>query len=162
MQMNQNDSSKKYQIYFFFSAICAVLLFYNIFRTDSWTGDMPFSEFTQKEWRLLTIFLIEEVVIGVLMFVFALLGGKNMKRNEQYLDGLLIRGIVDTRKLAGVANAKKLPNGEFGFCLMCLKDSTLDLYDTNFKQEVGQLLYSIDLKKVTNLKTSAFYIVIFN
>ena len=60
------------------------------------------------------------------------------------------------RKLAGVANAKKLPNGETGFCLMCLKESTLNLYDTNFKQEVGELLYSVDLKKVTNLKTSSF------
>lgn len=79
-----------------------------------------------------------------------------MKKFDKYLDGLLIRGLVDVRKLAGVANAKKLPNGEFGFCLICLKDSTLNLYDTNFKQEVGELLYSIDLKKVTNLKTSAF------
>ena len=80
---------------------------------------------------------------------------KNEKQ-EKFLNGLLIRGIVDVRKLAGVANAKKLPNGEFGFCLMCLKDSTLNLYDTNFKQEVGELLYSVDLKKVTNLKTSSF------
>lgn len=79
-----------------------------------------------------------------------------MKKFDKYLDGLLIRGFIDTRKLAGVANAKKLPNGEWGFCLMCLKDSTLNLYDTNLKQEVGTLLYSIDLKKVTNLKTSSF------
>ena len=79
-----------------------------------------------------------------------------MSKFDQYLDGLLIRGLVDNRKLAGVANARKLPNGEFGFCLMCLNGSTLDLYDTNMKQEVGQLLYSVDLKKVTNLKTSAF------
>lgn len=79
-----------------------------------------------------------------------------MSKFDKYLDGLLIRGLVDNRKLAGVANARKLPNGEFGFCLMCLNGSTLDLYDTNMKQEVGQLLYSVDLKKVTNLKTSAF------
>lgn len=79
-----------------------------------------------------------------------------MKRNDEFLNGLLIRNLVDVRKLAGVANAKKLPNGEFGFCLMCLKDSTLNLYDTNFKQEVGELLYSIELKQVTNLKTSSF------
>ncbi len=80
---------------------------------------------------------------------------KNAKQ-EKYLDNLFAKGIVDIRKLAGVANARKLPNGEFGFCLMCLKDSTLNLYDTNFDQEVGELLYSIDLKKVTNLKTSSF------
>ena len=81
---------------------------------------------------------------------------KMKEKQEKFLNGLLIRNLVDTRKLAGVANAKKLPNGEFGFCLMCLNGSTLNLYDTNFSQEVGQLLYSIDLKKVTNLKTSTF------
>lgn len=79
-----------------------------------------------------------------------------MKKQEKYLNDLLIKGFVDTRKLAGVANAKKLPGGELGFALMCLKDSTLNIYDTNLKQEVGALLYSVDLKKVTNLKTSAF------
>lgn len=79
-----------------------------------------------------------------------------MKKFDKYLDGLLIRGLVDVRKLAGVANAKRLPNGEMGFCLMCLNNSTLNLYDTNFKQEVGSLLYAVDLKKVTNLKTSSF------
>jgi len=77
-------------------------------------------------------------------------------KNEEFLNGLLIRGLVDERKLAGVANAKNLPNGEFGLCLMCLKNNSLDLYDTNFNQEIGELLYSIDLKKVTNLKTSVF------
>lgn len=79
------------------------------------------------------------------------------QKQEKFLNGLLIRQLVDGRKLAGVANAKRLPRGEYGFCLMCLKDSTLNLYDTNFQQEVGELLYSIDLKQVTNLKTSTFF-----
>ncbi len=80
---------------------------------------------------------------------------KNEKQ-ERYLNNLLLRGMVDTRRLTGIANAKKLPNGEFGLCLICLKDNVLYLYDTNFKQEIGELLYSIDLKKVTNLRTSSF------
>ena len=158
-QFKIKEFPKRYWIYISLSIICMILLFYNIIRTDSWTGDMTFSEFTNKEWNLFLIFMIEEAILGALMFVFALLGGKSMKKNEKqekFLDGLLFRGIVDVRKLAGVANAKKLPNGEFGFCLMCLKDSTLNIYDTNFKQEVGELLYSVDLKKVTNLKTSSF------
>ena len=79
-----------------------------------------------------------------------------MKKFEIFLNGLLVRGLVDDRKLAAVAHASDLPNGEFGFCLICLNGSRLDLYDTNIKQEVGELLYSIDLKKVSNLKTSAF------
>ena len=78
------------------------------------------------------------------------------EKQEKYLNGLLVRGVVDIRKLAGIANAKNLPNGERGFCLMCLKDNILNFYDTNFKQEVGELLYSVDLKEVTNLKTSSF------
>ena len=79
-----------------------------------------------------------------------------MKKQEAFLNGLLIRELVDTRKLAGVANAKRLPNGEFGFCIMCLNGSTLNIYDTNMHQEVGQLLYTIDLKKISKLKTSTF------
>lgn len=159
--MNKNNSSKRHQIYYILSGICAVLLFYNIVRTDSWTGDMPFSEFTEKEWQLFWIFIIEEIVIVVLMFVFALLGGRSVKgsrseKQEKYLNGLLLKGIVDTRKLSAIANARQLPNGEFGLCMICLKDSTLNLYDTNFKQEVGPLLYSVNLKKVTNLKMSSF------
>ncbi len=77
-------------------------------------------------------------------------------KQEKFLNGLLIRRLVDVRKLAGVANAKRLPNGEYGFCLMCLNGGTLDIYDTNLQQEVGELLYSVDLKKVTKLKTSTF------
>lgn len=79
-----------------------------------------------------------------------------MSKFDQYVEELLAKGLVDERKLAAVANAKSLPNGEFGFCLMCLKGSMLYLYDTNFQQEVGPLLYTVDLKKVTKLKTSAF------
>ena len=79
-----------------------------------------------------------------------------MNKQEAFLNGLLIRELVDTRKLAGVANAKRLPNGEFGFCIMCLKGSTLNIYDTNMKQEVGRLLYSVDLKNISKLKTSTF------
>lgn len=147
------------KIYLCISMILTILLFYNIFRTDSWTGEMTFSQFSEREWSLFWLFVIEEVIIFVLMLVFARLGVKNMKGNEKqekYLNGLLLRGMVDARRLSGLANAKKLPNGEFGLCLICLKDSTLGIYDTNFKQEVGELLYSVDLKKVNNLKTSAF------
>lgn len=79
-----------------------------------------------------------------------------MKKQEKYLNDLLIKGFVDARKLAGVANATKLPNGEVGFCLMCLNGDTLYIYDTNLKQEVGSLLYTVYLKEVTDLKTSTF------
>ena len=59
--MGKKDSFKYYRIFWTLSAICIVLLFYNIFRTDGWTGDMPFSEFTKKEWELFWIFITEEI-----------------------------------------------------------------------------------------------------
>lgn len=79
-----------------------------------------------------------------------------MNKQEQYLDNLLIRGIVDIRKQVVVASAKKLPRGEFGLCLMCLNQNFLNIYDTNMKQDVGELLYSVDLTKITNFKASSF------
>ena len=81
---------------------------------------------------------------------------RSSEKFEQYLNDLLLRGIVDTHKLAGVFNAKKLPGGEFGLCLVCLRGRTLHIYDTNFHQEVGSLLYSVELKQVTKLKMSSF------
>ena len=74
---------KKYWIYLSASIVFWCLLFGNIFRTNSWTGDMPFSEFTQREWNLFVIFVVEELILGFAMFGFALLGGKIYKKREQ-------------------------------------------------------------------------------
>lgn len=80
----------------------------------------------------------------------------DMKKWEKYLDGLLIKGLVDIRKQAAFFSARKLPNGEFGLCLLCLKDNVLNIYDTDMKQNIGMLMYSVDLTKVTNYKASTF------
>ena len=156
----KKNSLKSYKIYWSLSAVCGVLLFWNIFRTDSWTGEMPLSEFGRKEWSLFWLFVAEEILICVVMFVFALMGGKRYRVQEKdkieaFSNGLLRAGLVDSRKLSGVATAQKLPNGEFGLCMLCLNESSLNLYDTGLDQAVGELLYSIDLKKVKNLKTKA-------
>ena len=79
-----------------------------------------------------------------------------MEKQNKYLDDLLICGYVDNRRLAGVANAKRLPNGEFGLCLMCLNRDFLYIYDTDFSQQPGALLYTVDLTKITDLKISTF------
>lgn len=78
------------------------------------------------------------------------------KKQDAFLQSLLERGIVDQRKLSAVGNAKRLPNGEYGYVLMCLKDHMLSIYDTDFSQNVGELLYSINLRDITDLKTSTF------
>jgi len=79
-----------------------------------------------------------------------------MSKQDDFLNGLLQRGLVDARKMAVVASAKRLPNGKFGFCLLCLKENKLHVYDTDFQQNVGLLMYSIDLSKISEVKSSAF------
>ena len=79
-----------------------------------------------------------------------------MTKQDAYLAGLFENGLVDERKMAVVANAKSLPGGEFGLCLLCLKGSVLSVYDTDFKQNVGALMYEIDLKRASALKASSF------
>ena len=73
---------KRYWVYLFILLICSILLIGNIYRTDSWTGDKPFSEFVQRDWLLLVIFLTEEFIIAGVMFLFVYLAcGISKKRN---------------------------------------------------------------------------------
>lgn len=75
--MNRRFSyPKRYWIYVIMVFICSILLIGNIYRTDSWTGDKPFSEFSQSDWRLFYIFLIEEIIIIGVMLLFAYLGSR--------------------------------------------------------------------------------------
>lgn len=74
---------KQYWIYVSICIVLGCLLFGNIFRTNSWTGDMPFSEFTQREWKLFVVFVIEELIIVLVMSVFSWLAGKIYKKRER-------------------------------------------------------------------------------
>ena len=79
-----------------------------------------------------------------------------MTKQEVFLSNLLDKGLVDVRKMAVVANAKALPSGEFGLCLLCLNNNTLSVYDTDFHQNIGEKLYAIDLQRLSNFKASSF------
>lgn len=79
-----------------------------------------------------------------------------MTKQEIFLNTLFDQGIVDERKMAVVANAKALPSGGFGLCLLCLKGSILSVYDTDFQQNLGAKLCEIDLRGISGLKASAF------
>lgn len=69
--------------YFYVSLICLILLFLNFYRTDSWTGDKPFSEFLARDWQLFLIFMFEEIIIICVMLVFGILGQKNVKKQKE-------------------------------------------------------------------------------
>lgn len=67
--------------------ICSILLIGNIYRMDGWTGDKPFSEFSQHDWRLFFIFFIEEIIIIGVMLLFAHLCFKiNRNRDKEIVD----------------------------------------------------------------------------
>ena len=61
--------------------------------------------------------------------------------------------LLDERKLVLAANAKRLPNGEFGLVELFLNGHNLDVYDVDICQNLGERLYSIDLREISELKT---------
>ncbi len=61
-------------------------------------------------------------------------------------------GVCDQRGAAFCATAVKLPSGAFGMVLLGVKGSVLSIYDTDMRNNVGDHLYSIDLKKISDLK----------
>lgn len=77
-----------------------------------------------------------------------------MMKHEEWVEKY--KELMDNRQLAVCANAKKLPNGEFGLCYLLLKDNFINVYDTDMKGNLFELLYSINLKQVSNLKSSSF------
>ena len=78
---------KRYWVYLCGTIVFGLLLILNIYRTDSWTGDKPFSEFASNDWNLFFIFILEEVLIFALMILFAFLGGRiSRKRNDKIIE----------------------------------------------------------------------------
>ena len=78
---------KRYWVYLCGTIVFGLLLILNIYRTDSWTGDKPFSEFAPNDWNLFFIFILEEVLIFVLMILFAFLGGRiSRRRNDKIIE----------------------------------------------------------------------------
>ena len=75
-------NKKHPEYYFYVSLICLVLLFLNFYRTDSWTGDKPFSEYLARDWQLFAIFMIEEIIIISAMLAFFMLSLKCAKKQK--------------------------------------------------------------------------------
>lgn len=73
---------KRYWVYLIVVLLCSVLLIGNIYRTDSWTGDKPFSEFSQYDWRLFFVFILEEIAIAAVLLLFAFLGFRINKKRD--------------------------------------------------------------------------------
>ena len=70
----------------------------------------------------------------------------------KFQDKLISDGYCDNRGAGFCATATSLPRGEYGFVALCVKGSNLNLYDVDMKSNVGELLYEVDLKQISNLK----------
>ena len=65
---------------------------------------------------------------------------------------LIAEGYCDERGAAFCATATKLPGGEYGLVLLCVKGNELSLYDIDMRNNVGNQLYHVALNQVENLK----------
>lgn len=77
-----------------------------------------------------------------------------MMKHEEWI--IKYKELMDDRQLAVCANAKKLPSGDFGLCYLFLKDNLLNVYDTDMKGNIFELMYSINLKEISDVKSSYF------
>lgn len=88
---------KKYWVYITVLVVIGVLLFVNIFRTNSWTGDKKFGEFVKQDWIAFGIFVLEEVLLVAIMMFVAFKGGRivifNQKCIMEYYDQFKYQGI---------------------------------------------------------------------
>ena len=70
----------------------------------------------------------------------------------KFQERIYSQGLCDERRVAFCVNATNLPNGEYGFVLLCVYGNNLNIYDINLKNEVGDRLYSVPLSKISGLK----------
>lgn len=74
---------------------------------------------------------------------------------SKFQDKLIADGYCDNRGAGFCATATKLPRGEYGIVALCVNGSTLNLFDVDVKSNIGELLYTVNLKQIENLKIRA-------
>ncbi|MBR6513846.1 MAG: hypothetical protein IKT46_03325 [Clostridia bacterium] len=66
--------------------------------------------------------------------------------------GLIEKGYCDERGAGFCATATQLPRGEYGLVALCVKGNILSIYDVDIRNNLGELLYEIEMKKIQNFK----------
>lgn len=78
-----------------------------------------------------------------------------MSNLNKFAQKMFDAGVCDARGAAFCATAVKLPDGSFGMVLMGVVGNELSIYDTDMKSTVGEHLYTIPLKEVTDLQITS-------
>lgn len=71
---------------------------------------------------------------------------------------LISGGYCDERGACTCANVSLLPNGSYGYVLLCVKGGELDIYDVDMHTNPGRLLKRIPLSGVENLRVRGLFI----
>ena len=71
---------------------------------------------------------------------------------SEFQKRLVRDGYCDERGAAFCATATKLPGGERGMVLLCVKGNMLNIHDVDMRNNVKDLIYQVELKKVKQLK----------
>lgn len=75
---------KRFWVYLVLIGVLACFLFLNMLRTDGWTGDRVFSEFTAWHWLLFALFIAEEAALVIPIFILVKQISKiARKRNDE-------------------------------------------------------------------------------
>lgn len=88
---------KKYWVYVSAAAVFAVLLFVNLYITDKLTGEKEFGKYTKADWFYFAAFLLTEIILGLIMSIFAIKGGRLMAENSNK-----IAAFYDRLKYVGI------------------------------------------------------------
>lgn len=84
MKRKSSSFPAAYWVYLCLFCLFAVLLMANIFVTDALTGEKDFSLYQKRDWLYFVLFLLAELLIGGLMYLFAAKACKfSAERNRQ-------------------------------------------------------------------------------
>lgn len=73
----------------------------------------------------------------------------------KFQEKLVAEGYCDNRGAGFCATATRLPRGERGIVALCVNGNLLNLYDADMRSNLRELLYSVELSKIQNLKIRA-------
>ena len=71
---------------------------------------------------------------------------------SKFQDKLVADGYCDYRGAGFCATATKLPKGEYGLVTLCVNGSNLNVFDVDMRNNLGALLYTVNLKQIEKLK----------
>ena len=83
---NRHPFPRRYWIFVLIVVCCCLLLVGNIFRTDDWTREKPFSEFTDRDGLLFKVFIFEELLILLVILIFLCLIIKTSKKRNRIIE----------------------------------------------------------------------------